>query len=498
MSTPEPLDPILASALEQMKAVPERDPAAAARSRRRFLSEARKLAAAPPKPNTATWPARLRQRFGTDHRHKSPLAGRRFAFPAMLLLAVALLLGGTAVTASAAQHALPGDGLYPVKTSGEAARLLITFDNLDETQLHLLFAERRLAEMDALMRADRHQDASIAVRQFETHVIRAAQSLARYSGGETQQTTALAEQIRASIADHDALLASFDAARPSGSDVTVRSVWPSTAVAHPMEIVLVGEVTVIRGDSWEIGEFAFRVEEDTDLQPGIRAGDIVRLHASIGVNGDLIAREIERAEIHEMDADPGDEIEFEGLVLSAEGQVWEIDGRRVRVTPDTEIRDRIEAGDFVRVEAYFDSADDLTAIAIELSEHDGEKRFQVAFVGRVQAIGADSWQIAGRSVRVTVDSEIDADIQIGDLVKVRAIVEGENGLAALLIERLDQDGDQAEDGEDEPVDAGDDGEDDDEGDGGGDGDDEDEDDEDDDDDDEDEDDEDDEDEDDED
>jgi len=67
---------------------------------------------------------------------------------ATVATATAASLIGVAGVAAAAQHALPGDQLHPVKTTIERVRLSFAIDQLDRGQLHLAFATARLSELE--------------------------------------------------------------------------------------------------------------------------------------------------------------------------------------------------------------------------------------------------------------------------------------------------------------------------------------------------------------
>lgn len=67
---------------------------------------------------------------------------------ATVATATAASLIGVAGVAAAAQHALPGDQLHPVKTTIERVRLSFAMDELDRGQLHLSFATVRLSELE--------------------------------------------------------------------------------------------------------------------------------------------------------------------------------------------------------------------------------------------------------------------------------------------------------------------------------------------------------------
>lgn len=66
------------------------------------------------------------------------------------LLLILTLLSGSAGTTYAAQSALPGDTLYPVKIASEKVQSAIMVNDVKETELHSKFAERRLNEIAEL------------------------------------------------------------------------------------------------------------------------------------------------------------------------------------------------------------------------------------------------------------------------------------------------------------------------------------------------------------
>ena len=74
------------------------------------------------------------------------------ALAAIIVLSV--LAGGTAY---AAQGSLPGDLLYPVKTGGEDARLLLTVDSAARVELNLEFARARLQEISRLVNTNQEK-----------------------------------------------------------------------------------------------------------------------------------------------------------------------------------------------------------------------------------------------------------------------------------------------------------------------------------------------------
>lgn len=108
----------------------------------------------------------------------APAQGLAVALIAIVAV-VALLLGGSRAV-SASDDALPGDRLYPVKTTVEDVRLTFSTDP-DDIQLYLQFTEVRVQEMERLVHAGRSDAVPLAARRFEDQVREAKDVLARVS-----------------------------------------------------------------------------------------------------------------------------------------------------------------------------------------------------------------------------------------------------------------------------------------------------------------------------
>ena len=67
-----------------------------------------------------------------------------------ILLALAIVLGGSGATAYAAQDSIPTDILYPVKLFLEDAQYSLTTDPIEKVELLVTFANTRIAEIAAL------------------------------------------------------------------------------------------------------------------------------------------------------------------------------------------------------------------------------------------------------------------------------------------------------------------------------------------------------------
>ncbi len=196
-----PLDPRLQEKLELLRSTPGRDPQAIARGRKRFLSELDSM----PEFKAQSRFVWIRNRLKSNQILKEEyLMGnktRRLVFSAILAAAVILvfLFGGVSATALAAQSALPGDALYPVKTGLEQTRVALASDAFDEAQLSLQFAQRRLDEINALIKEGRFDDITTAAQEFEAYTNQVIAALQVVMAGDPDRAAALSQQVSAAL-----------------------------------------------------------------------------------------------------------------------------------------------------------------------------------------------------------------------------------------------------------------------------------------------------------
>jgi hypothetical protein len=131
----------------------------------RAMARRRLLAQLPDRPAPRpSWFAQLVANWQTAQRPTRPA----LAWAVLLFaLVTSLFVGGGAVYASG--DALPDDGLYPVKLTMEDARVWLTRAELEQAQLHLTFAGRRLAEMDKLQEMGKWGGMPTAVDRYIYH-----------------------------------------------------------------------------------------------------------------------------------------------------------------------------------------------------------------------------------------------------------------------------------------------------------------------------------------
>jgi len=226
-------------------------------------------------------------------------------------------------------------------------------------------------------------------------------------------------------------------------------------------IELSGTVEAINVTQWTVSGVTFAVDGGTEIQGDFAVGDAVKVEAML-VDETVTATEISAA-ASETDQDSGDdsgvkddksgETEFTGTVEAMGAASWTIDGVEVAIDSSTEIEGGIAVGDLVKVHAYESDGGVLTASEIKLSDgEDGEDSSDSSdheddasvdkqeFTGTVESIGPDAWVVDGTTLLISPDTEIEDGIQVGDMVKVEAVVDAEGNLVAHEIDYAEQDG----------------------------------------------------------
>jgi hypothetical protein len=140
------------------------------------------------------------------------------------------------------------------------------------------------------------------------------------------------------------------------------------------------------------------------------------------------------------------QIEFTGTVSAISGEVWTINGVRVIVTPQTEIKGNPQVGSAVKVEGRLQA--DGSVIAREIKALLAATRTPVAgneieFTGTVSAISGEVWTINGVRVIVTPQTEIKGNPQVGSAVKVEGRLQADGSVIAREIEKADSDDDHS-------------------------------------------------------
>lgn len=181
-------------------------------------------------------------------------------------------------------------------------------------------------------------------------------------------------------------------------------------------------------------------------------GLIVEVEGSLdGVT--LTATEVEADDDFEQRLEAGTEVEIEGLIESIEGEDgFTLRGLSVRFDDSTEFGeggpDNIAVGVAVEVEGSLDDDGVLVATEIDFEDLD-DREASVEFEGSVDAVSEDSIEVLGVTIavdgRTLLSDDRDdvrafrlADLMVGDVVEVGAVMDGDS-LLAVKIERGDGD-----------------------------------------------------------
>lgn len=113
----------------------------------------------------------------------------------VLVLTVGFILGGGGVMVAAAQTALPGDALYPIKTTDESLQLALSPDAGNKTALYLAFSQNRIKEIQALVAQQRFAQVPQTAEAFETDINQAIQQLAATGHENAARAATLAPQL---------------------------------------------------------------------------------------------------------------------------------------------------------------------------------------------------------------------------------------------------------------------------------------------------------------
>jgi hypothetical protein len=238
------LEPRLQKLLKSYSVTSERNPVSARRNQKRFEAILNIIFEERPTPQPAmsqpTFPAwitglnNLRLKFSHSFARRSVLAGL-----AILMVLAAFLFGGVGITAYAASSSLPGDALYPLKTTVETLRAGWTLDSASRARLYMEFAARRLVEIQSLMDSDRHQDIPRATREFERDVQRAMDATVRLSQTDPRQAMALNAELAIALRVYNDILNALIASTPLDSQPALQSAIDASQTAA--DVLLAGQ-----------------------------------------------------------------------------------------------------------------------------------------------------------------------------------------------------------------------------------------------------------------
>jgi hypothetical protein len=130
------------------------------------------------------------------------------------LINAILLIGAISLTLLAAKDSIPGDALYPVKTATEQTNLTLARNAGDRAEMEIAFAERRLQELDMLVKGDRVSEVNEVVISFETEINKAIMELEIISDTDPGRAAQIALEINTAMARYARILTDLAASAP--------------------------------------------------------------------------------------------------------------------------------------------------------------------------------------------------------------------------------------------------------------------------------------------
>ncbi len=148
---------------------------------------------------------------------------KRFAFSGLAIAAMGaiFLFGGTGTTAYAYQNSLPGDTLYPVKTSFEQTQVLLSGDAANRSALHLQFADRRMSEIALLAQSGRFSAVSVTAHHYALSMASAASEAHLLAKSNPAQSAVLTQKIASELARNSRMLSDVKNGVPDAVKVEI-------------------------------------------------------------------------------------------------------------------------------------------------------------------------------------------------------------------------------------------------------------------------------------
>lgn len=155
---------------------------------------------------------------------------------ALAVFVVILACGAIGVTGVAAQSAIPGDTLYPVKTSTERARLGLARDAGRRAELKMEFAQERLDEIAVLVAEGRYGQVNQTVLAFEANMNSAILELEALARVDPARAAGLALEVTAALTRYAQTLSILAAGAPDAVKPFIDRALDSTRTAGNLEL----------------------------------------------------------------------------------------------------------------------------------------------------------------------------------------------------------------------------------------------------------------------
>lgn len=155
------------------------------------------------------------------HNHRSILEVFNLHYKKAMPIAliIALMLSGS--VSFAAESALPGDVLYPVKVNiNEKARGIVKLDAESKAEWEAALADRRLDEAEKLaLSGDLKADLAVQLEQkFDAHAEKAEERIDKLeAAGKTEAAAKLSSALEVTLAAHERVIANLNASTTAGT-----------------------------------------------------------------------------------------------------------------------------------------------------------------------------------------------------------------------------------------------------------------------------------------
>lgn len=314
----KPIDPLLVEKLNLLGPTPLRDEGEAARGRERYLAELEGLPATS-SPESSGWLAGI-FRQGNGGGNSVRLFNRKFALSTVLvmILVAIMLFGGASATAFASQSSLPGDALYPLKMGLEQTQISLANDAYTQAKLYLELARRRMDEIKGLLAQGRSSDVEFASNEFEFLIQQALEATNTVIATDPERGAELSSLVSQALLDYAVTLKAVLLEAPDPVKPVVEKVLLLSQDGAGDELEIFGVVeSISEQEIWIEGE-VYLVNDLTEFEDVVVAGDSVKIHAILTPEGTMFIREIELSDIFDEDfprlendnsneAEPGDD-----------------------------------------------------------------------------------------------------------------------------------------------------------------------------------------------
>ena len=137
---------------------------------------------------------------------------------------------------------------------------------------------------------------------------------------------------------------------------------------------------------------------------------------------------------NEPPTDPAFLVTGQGEVTAITADAWIIAGQTFAIYPGTIISGDPQIGDVVQVEGHL--ADDGSRVADRITRIYTPPLNQFTLTGPVEAIDADSWQVAGQTIALNGETQIEEGIEVGNRVRVTGRIQEDGTLLATAVTLL--------------------------------------------------------------